>query len=183
MNTRKFPINYFVLTGLFLCVFLAEPSFSDGLKEYQIKSVLSANFSKFARWSDNKVDYQQGNFVFCVLGDFSVTKAFDKIEGKKIGGRPISVLKFNSISSKLQQCQAMFVARLDRKKLPRLFEVVKSHSVLMIGEMNGFLEYGGMINFVKRKGRIKFEINLVSVEEKGIKLSSRLLKLAVIIKK
>jgi hypothetical protein len=54
--------------------------------------------------------------------------------------------------------------------------------VLTVGESEGFLERGGMINFVVKGKNVRLEINLVAAEAAGLKISSRLLAIADIVK-
>ncbi|MBT3404049.1 MAG: YfiR family protein, partial [Gammaproteobacteria bacterium] len=47
-----------------------------------------------------------------------------------------------------------------------------------VSDNPGGLERGVMINMVTVKGRITFEVNLAEVERHGLKMSSKLLRLA-----
>ena len=42
----------------------------------------------------------------------------------------------------------------------------------------GFLEFGGVINLIKRANKIRFEINLTAAKQAQLKLDLKLLKLA-----
>ena len=49
---------------------------------------------------------------------------------------------------------------------------------MTVGQTRGFVTKGVIINFVMVDNRIRFEINLNSGEEAGLKISSKLLNLA-----
>ena len=51
-------------------------------------------------------------------------------------------------------------------------------SILTISETEGFLESGGVINFVTGKKKLKFDINLIAAEKAKLKFRAQLLKLA-----
>jgi len=48
--------------------------------------------------------------------------------------------------------------------------------------MEGFAQSGGVINFVTVEKKIRFEINLDAAERADLKISSKLLRLAQIVK-
>jgi hypothetical protein len=50
--------------------------------------------------------------------------------------------------------------------------------VLTIGEIDQFLEQGGVINFVKKEGRIRLEISLDAARLANLQISSKLLNVA-----
>jgi len=49
--------------------------------------------------------------------------------------------------------------------------------------MSGFTSNGGMIQFVLREKKVRFEVNLTAAEKAGLTLSSQLLKVATDVKK
>ena len=57
----------------------------------------------------------------------------------------------------------------------------KGHSVLTVGEQEGFAVRGGIVNLTKEKNKVRFEINLDAAKRAGLKMSSQLLKLAKVI--
>ncbi len=50
--------------------------------------------------------------------------------------------------------------------------------VLTVGESVTFLQSGGMVNFVTEQGHVKFDVSRRTAEARGLKFSSRLLRLA-----
>ena len=47
-----------------------------------------------------------------------------------------------------------------------------------MGDTKGFVEQGGMINFVLENDRVRFEVNHKAAEQAGLKISSKLLNVA-----
>jgi preprotein translocase subunit Sec61beta len=50
--------------------------------------------------------------------------------------------------------------------------------VLTVGESEAFARQGGMIRFFEEDNRLRFEINPTAAEKVGLRISSKLLKLA-----
>ena len=57
---------------------------------------------------------------------------------------------------------------------------IKNYSILSIGESDSFCTYGGIINFIEgNNGNYFFEINQSQAIKENIKISSKLLTLAI----
>jgi hypothetical protein len=50
--------------------------------------------------------------------------------------------------------------------------------VLTVSDMPGFIEHGGMVQFVLENDNVRFEVNLSAANKSGLALSSQLLKVA-----
>jgi hypothetical protein len=59
-----------------------------------------------------------------------------------------------------------------------VFKALTGASVLTVGEVEGFTETGGMINFFREGTKIRFQINQGAATSAGLKISSKLLSLA-----
>ena len=76
----------------------------------------------------------------------------------------------------------MFVSRdVDRSVLSGALAAVENRPVLTVGEIPGFIQLGGIIYIFSKKDRFHFEIKPETAHRQGLKLSSRLLKLAIIV--
>jgi hypothetical protein len=47
-----------------------------------------------------------------------------------------------------------------------------------VGEPRRFEDMGGAVSFVLEGGRVRFNVDMVPVEERGVRISARMLKLA-----
>ncbi len=63
-------------------------------------------------------------------------------------------------------------------RLGEILSGLRGESILTVGESDAFLDKGGIINFVLEQGKVRFEINDRAAEEAGLKISSKLLRLA-----
>ena len=82
----------------------------------------------------------------------------------------------------LEPSHILFISSSEKARLPQILVNLKGASVLTVGEMVQFAQGGGIINFTRRKNKIRLEINLDAAKRAGLKISSQLLKLAKIIK-
>jgi hypothetical protein len=59
-----------------------------------------------------------------------------------------------------------------------LLAAVRDAPVLTVSDTTDFARHGGGIEFVREPNRLRFDVNLPGAERAGIKVSSRLLKVA-----
>jgi hypothetical protein len=81
--------------------------------------------------------------------------------------------------------RALWRARLGRhwtETLDKTLEKVKGKGVLTVGETEGFARDGGMIALVNSGDHIQIEVNLEAAQGAGIRISSRVLNLATIVR-
>ena len=79
-------------------------------------------------------------------------------------------------------CHILFISSSEEKRLAKILEILKDSSVLTVGEMKQFAQSGGMVNFTIKENKIRFEINVDAAVRAELKISSKLLKLAEIVR-
>ena len=80
---------------------------------------------------------------------------------------------------KFASCDGCQLSLLDCED--ELLAVARSASALAVGESDGFATRGGVINFFTEDRKLRFEINPEAARSAGLKISSRLLRLAVLV--
>jgi hypothetical protein len=77
----------------------------------------------------------------------------------------------------------LFFATQDTAVVEKVLGLARGLSILSIGEIDGFIALGGIINFFEESNRLRFEINLDAARREGLKMSSQLLRSAQIVEK
>jgi hypothetical protein len=103
------------------------------------------------------------------------------VQGKIVGGRKLQV-EHPSGASKAKGCQILFVSAMEGKPDWALLHGGYGPGVLTVGETSDFTERGGVIDFVQQQNHLAFEINVEAAERAGVKISSKLLSLARIVR-
>ena len=146
--------------------------------EYQVKAAFLFNFARFVTWPAESFEREEEPLVIGILGVDPFGERLDGIIlNKKVGGRSLVAKRFGSMA-KAELCHILFVFPSEAPQLPAILDQFEGEAVLIVGESPGFCEAGGMINLVLHANKVRFEINLESTEQAGLKLSSQLLKLA-----
>lgn len=163
-------------------------------REHVVKAAVVYNFIKFTEWPEERVS--DGNeIVVGILGDDDFASAFDPVKDKLIREKKLVVRylgkwaelprdpndqqKVSDESRKaLSACHVLFVCKSEEEYMGEILKTVHGKGILTIGETTGLLEAGGIINFIPKAPKPIFEINLIVAEEAGLKISSRMLRLA-----
>lgn len=154
---------------------------SQSVDEYAVKAAFVLNFARYTQWPEESFARPADPVKLCVLGNKTIESAFQELNGKKINDRTLEV-HFMSKAAGAGQCDMMFIGKgVNSATLLDTLAVVTDKPVLTIGETKAFINDGGIINFFSRKERLHFEINAAIARKNHLKLSSRLLKLAIIV--
>ena len=88
--------------------------------------------------------------------------------------------KFASVKE-MEKCHILFVNPNKISWLSSAKKKVGGFPTLIVSNYSNFCSLGGMINLIKKPNGYGFEINKKMAEEKGLKLSSWLLRLAKVV--
>lgn len=136
------------------------------------------NFEKFVTWPS---DAEQGAapFDLCILGDDSFGETLNSmIAGETHHGRKLVVRRLPSAAT-ATNCQILFIGQPEESRLTKDLNALQKKPVLTVSAIPGFLEHGGMIQFILQNRKVRFAVNLTAAEQAGLQLSSELLKVAV----
>jgi hypothetical protein len=102
------------------------------------------------------------------------------VKGKTVGGRAVTVVPVQTAEQSLG-CQILFIASSQDKQSRQIIDTLRNTSVLTVGESEGFLERGGIINFVLQDDRVQLQVNHKAATQAGLHISSRLLSVAKLV--
>ncbi len=152
------------------------------MTEYQVKALFLLNFTKYVDWPPVAFAGTNAPIVIGLYGEHKFGDAVTKaVEGKTISGREIIVQPIGK-DGDFGKCQMLFISDSEKNHLGEILDKVKALPVLTVGETEQFMEQGGMINFVKKEGKIRLEINLTAARQAKLEISSKLLGVADVVK-
>ena len=82
----------------------------------------------------------------------------------------------------LGTCPIVFISSSDKKALRSILEGLIRPGALTVGETEGFAQLGGVINLTLEDNRVHIEVNVDAAERARLKISSKLLNLAKIVR-
>ena len=150
--------------------------------EYQLKTVLLYNFVKFVEWPAESFADARSPIIIGILGNDPFVAIIDQsIKDKTVKGRKLMVKRLEKIEG-VKVCHILFISSSEERYLPEIMKTLKDSSVLTVSEVKQFAQRGGIVNFIIKKNKIRFEINIDAAERAKLKISSKLLKLAKIVR-
>ena len=139
--------------------------------EYRVKAAFLFNFAKFVEWPADAIG---GPLQICVAGRNVFGEALaDTVRGENINGRPLAV---RVLLEPERGCHIIFIPR--GAATAAYLRAARSSAALTVGEIPDFITQGGMVNFTLEGTSVRFEIDGEAAERAGLRISSRLLRLA-----
>lgn len=171
----------------FWTVLLGLPPVAAGAEkqvtEYQVKAVFLYNLAKFVTWPEDR-QVNRGEFLIGIYG----TNPFGSIihatvENEKLHNKPIKVVQYSTVSE-LQDtpCNILFISSSAMEQFETIRKNINNLPILTVSDTRGFPEQGGMVNLRKESQKIEVEINREATSTAGLFISSKLLRLARIVK-
>lgn len=163
-------------------------------REHQIKAAFLYNFALFTEWPEGKLA-EPNTITIGLLGEHPFGDAFDPIKNKTVKDKQLTIknfgmfrksfpqneagkLEFANYIEQLRKCHVLFICDSERKNFKTILDAVKGYGVLTVGETEDFLDVNGIITFIPGTEKPVFEVNQKVCEQEGLKISSKVLRLA-----
>ena len=148
--------------------------------EYQVKAAFIFNFIKFVDWPSGVFQSPADPFVICVVGSDPFGHSLeDTVANHVVGGRMLSVRHISGLTQ-VAGCHVLFVGLPADVQHAVALAGLASPGILTIGDSGESAAAGAMIRFRLDGGKVRFEIDAGAAERMGLRISSRLLNLAVV---
>jgi hypothetical protein len=151
----------------------------EGASEYQVKAAFIYNFAKFVEWPPGVFPNTNSPIVLGILGKNVFGSDLEKtIRDRKVNNHPFVFKNIASVSE-ITTCHILFVSPSEKDNFAKIVNALHNSTVLTVSETDGFIKAGGMINFTFEDTKVRFQINDEAAKKAGLKISSKLLSLAV----
>ena len=164
-----------------LCLVLYAPP-AAAQSEDQIKAAFLFNFARYVEWPDSAFASGDAAVRICMVGsgDFAGVVS-NTVSGKSVGDRAVKVDTPADLSA-ASTCHILYVGSSFDGNPSGVAESVGPASVFTVADREGFATAGGIANFIRTDNKVRFEINPGAAKKVGLKVSSRLLRLAKVVK-
>jgi len=165
-----------------LCLFasLAPPARAQNAKlEYAVKAAFLYKLAAFVDWPSSAFEDAAMPLKVCIVG----TNPFgDQLEqataGQRIGGRSIQVRRSANLD-RAANCHVVYLGNADASAALRTLQGLRGKPVLTVTDASFEDSSRGIIHFVLREGRVRFEVDSDAAARNGMTLSSKLTALAL----
>lgn len=147
----------------------------DSAPEAALKAAFIYNFTKFVEWPSS---VPAGQLRLCTIGNSAVSEALASFEGKQALGRTVT-LQAVTRSTGAAPCQLVYLADTTTSRhLAETLAELKGRPVLTVSDHTDFLNLGGMIAITRSADRLRFEVDLPTIQNAELKVAAPLLRMA-----
>jgi hypothetical protein len=146
-----------------------------------LKAAFLFNFANFSDWPADHLLPGQA-LSLCVIGDGAVADALSEtIRGRTVKGHELTVEVLKA-DGNIRACHLLYASGFDTSVIAQLVQVLRGAAVLTVSDSDKFAESGGVAQLIVENDRMRFAINPAAATRARIRLSSKLLNLARMVK-
>jgi hypothetical protein len=150
--------------------------------EYPVKLAFLYNFTKFVEWPPDSYRDPGASLAICIVGRDPFSPDLEGgLRARTVAGHPIEVRTLRPTDT-LSVCHMVFIPVTEKDQADKIVKGLRGSSTLTVGESEGFAAQGGIINLTVEGDTVHFEVNQLAAERAGLKISSKLLGMAKIVK-
>lgn len=148
--------------------------FSDQTREYSLKTAYVYHFAELVQWPDSN----KGSINICLQNSNRLARYLAALEGQRVDGAVVHVI--NDYPKSLEGCQMLLLSAVNELS-DTLQQQARTHHILLLSDQETFAAHGGMLEFTRHDEKLSLIVNIKVVKEAGLKISSKLLRMAEII--
>jgi hypothetical protein len=155
----------------------------DQSLEYAVKATYLYKLGPFIEWPGVSPNDPAMTFKICIVGRDPFGQVLDRaVSGRLIANRKIVIIRLPLARSE-DGCHVMYLTESSEQSVADALRAMKGQPILTVTENGVASEEKGIVNFVIRDNRVRFEIDDQAAAENGITISSKVLDLAVHVKR
>ncbi len=159
-----------------LCMVVTLMSFqtkATASEEQELKALFIARFAQYTQWPPPPLKHLN----YCVALDQAMHDAMSAVELRGVSGENIT-LNLIQQPSEAKNCQLLVITLSERAQLKTWAEALAQLPLLIIADNAEAFRTVATISLVTEPDGMTFRINQTDARERGLALSSQLLKLA-----
>ena len=150
--------------------------------ELELKAVYLLKFGDFVQWPANAFAASDAPLIIAVAGADALAAVLEPLaQQKRVDGRGVQIRRLKR-GDALTGAHIVFVANGELERLATAHEALHGAPVLTVTDGSRAAQPAGIVNFVIRDNRVRFEIDAESAEAAHLSISSKVLALAVSVK-
>ena len=187
MSWKRFHFTRDLVAAAVACCLAVAPSLETGAQTarkpetpFEIRACFLINFALYTEWPKDAFADTNSPFVFGILGKDPFGRDIEIVKDSLVRGRKLVVRHCSSLKE-ADGCHLLYISSSEEHRLGEILRTLESASVLTVGEMEGFLDQGGMLNFIVKKktrpgyGNLGYEVNQAAADKARLRINSYLL--------
>jgi hypothetical protein len=172
-------VMFTLVTSLFFPIVYAY----SAAEEYEIKAAFLYNLGSYLRYPASRLsdDDTSQSFYICILGRDPFQQNIDTAtEGEQIQGHPTVIKRLQRVQD-AESCHILFISDSEHSRVKAITQALQQRPILTVGDMEDFIDQGGMIKFYSDNNKIRLALDLGKIRAVDIKPSANLLKIVKIV--
>jgi len=171
---------------VFICIALIPGAIATAhaqVPEYALKAVFLYKFGLYVEWPSSAFSSSTSPFNLCVAGEDPFGESLDKaVASERINGRNVVIRRLKTVGRD-SGCHILYIGRSDAQREVQIIEAVRGSSALTVSDARGSRAGAGIIDFVISDNHVRFDIDDEAAAQNGLVISSKLLSLALNVKR
>jgi hypothetical protein len=147
--------------------------------ERSVKAAYLYKFLSYVDWPPSAFVQPDSPYVIAVAGDDGIASELTALtRGRTSSNRPVMIKRLN-FGDPVAGVHLLYVGQQEATRLGQWLRQAGLRPVLTVTDSDVGLGQGSVINFRQIEGHIRFEVSLAAAERSELKLSSRMLAVAL----
>ena len=161
----------------------AEPPPEGAGPELAIKATYLYRFAPFVSWPVGVYARRRAPLVICVQGEDPFGLVLDRAAGgQRVGPHPVVVRRLARIEAR-SGCHIVYLAGGPAQSGAQALQALAGEPVLTVTDEARGAPAKGIVHLLRQGGKLRFSIDAGQAEAHGVAISSKLLALAVEVKR
>jgi hypothetical protein len=153
------------------------------VEEYALKAAFLYKFGLFIEWPRTAFSSPSSPVNLCIAGEDPFGEALDKVvAGGRINGRNTIIHRLKEVGPD-SGCHILYIGGSDPEHKARIIKSVHGRNVLTVTDAGDSESGAAIINFVIADNRVRFAIDDEAAAQNGLVISSKLMSLALHVKR
>jgi len=148
--------------------------------EYQVKARYVSVLPDYIKWPQGS-GLEGRQLVIGVIGESPFERYLDDLFTPGKGQSRKARIVYLQNRQGVESCDVLFIPESESDRLYEILRRTKGRPILTIGDSPDFARRGVMVNLLLDRNRVALEVNLTTLRNSGLEVSSHILKNAKII--
>ena len=154
---------------------------AQSLSAPDMKAIYLLNFARFVDWPPETLP-AGSPVIMCIVNDSAVATALEQTtSARAVNGHPLSVVRLG-LRATLPKCHVLYLAALEHDGPLDMIAALQGRLVLTVSDAPRFARNGGMVELFVEGGKLRIVANVDALQRANVRLSSRVLTLATIVR-
>jgi hypothetical protein len=147
--------------------------------EQQTKAARVASLVRSTIWPKEKgVGVGVSPLVIGVFGEESMVDSLrDVVGSRRMNGREVIVRRCTAVQE-IGGCHVLFICRIEQDRTRELLRKASGQTILTIGDGEGFLDRGGIVQLASAAGTVQFSFDTSNLRRASLQIDPETLLLA-----